>query len=101
MFCGLVFINLDLQAPALKLQAADLESEIREYCPRVDEVQFAQRDHYSVASNWKVMVDNFLECYHCHPAHKDFVDLVDMDSYLEGPCDLFQPYIKCGSDYRK
>ena len=27
------------------------------------------------------MVDNFLECYHCAPAHKDFVNLVDMDSY--------------------
>jgi len=81
VFCGLVFVNLDLDAAPLKEQAADLETEIREFCPRVDEVQFAQRDHYDVASNWKVMVDNFLECYHCHPAHKDFVNLVDMDRY--------------------
>ena len=29
----------------------------------------------------KILVDNFLECYHCAPAHKDFVDLVDMNSY--------------------
>ena len=27
------------------------------------------------------MVDNFLECYHCPVAHKDFCDLVDMDTY--------------------
>jgi choline monooxygenase len=93
VFCGLVFINLDLQAPALKLQAADLESEIQEYCPRVDEVQFAQRDHYRVASNWKVMVDNFLECYHCHPAHKDFVDLVDMDSYTSKVHGIYSSHI--------
>ena len=25
------------------------------------------------------MVDNFLECYHCPTAHKDFCALVDMD----------------------
>ena len=81
VFCGLVFVNLDLGAAPLKQQAASLEKEIRKFCPRVDEVTFAQRDDYDVASNWKMLVDNFLECYHCAPAHKDFVSLVDMDSY--------------------
>ena len=80
-FCGLLFINLDLDAAPLSEQAAGLEQEIRAYCPSVDDLAFAQRDTYQVKSNWKVMVDNFLECYHCHPAHKDFVDLVDMKSY--------------------
>lgn len=81
VFCGLIFVNLDAQASPLREQTAELESEIREFCPRVDEVVFAQRDTYKVASNWKVLADNFLECYHCQPAHKDFVNLVDMDSY--------------------
>ncbi len=81
VFCGLVFVNLDPDAPPLGQQAAGLEKEIRDFCPRVDEVTFAQRDEYRVDCNWKVMIDNFLECYHCHPAHKDFVSLVDMDSY--------------------
>ncbi len=81
VFCGMVFVNLDEQAPSLKSLTGNLETEIRTYCPTVDELVFAQRDRYEVESNWKVMVDNFLECYHCHVAHKDFVDLVDMDSY--------------------
>ena len=93
VFCGLVFINLDLEAEALKLQAADLENEIRSFCPRVDEVQFAQRDTYRVVSNWKVMVDNFLECYHCHTAHKDFVNLVDMDSYSSKVNGIYSSHI--------
>jgi len=80
-FCGLVFINLDQNAVPLAEQAGELEKEIRDICPSVDDLAFAQRDTYDVACNWKVMIDNFLECYHCHPAHKDFVDLVDMDSY--------------------
>ena len=81
VFCGFVFVNLDPDAVPLKDQTEHLEEEIRHYCPQIEELQFAQRDTYDVACNWKVMIDNFLECYHCHPAHKDFVDLVDMDSY--------------------
>jgi len=81
VFCGLVFVNLDPEAKSLKQQTGGLEDEIRHFCPRIDEVKFAQRDTYDVASNWKIMVENFLECYHCAPAHKDFVNLVDMDSY--------------------
>jgi len=39
------------------------------------------RGRYDIASNWKNVVDNFLECYHCHVAHPDFVTLVEMDTY--------------------
>jgi len=81
VFCGLVFINLNSEAVSLKEQTGDLENEIRKYCPGVDGLTFAQRDTYNVESNWKVMVDNFLECYHCATAHRDFVDLVDMNRY--------------------
>src|SRR5262249_44767304 len=41
----------------------------------------AKRLVYDVRTNWKNVIDNFLECYHCHIAHKEFVDLVDMDTY--------------------
>ena len=81
VFCSMVFVNLDPDAAPLAEQAGELEAEIRHYCPRIDELVFAQRDTFKVQSNWKVLIDNFLECYHCDPAHKDFVDLVDMDSY--------------------
>ncbi len=81
IYAGFVFVNCDPEAVPLKEQAGDLEAEIRHYCPRIDDLVFAQRDSYDVACNWKVMIDNFLECYHCHTAHKDFVDLVNMDSY--------------------
>ncbi len=80
-FCGLIFINLDQDAEPLKDQTRDLEHEIREYCPTVDSLVFSQRDHYEVSCNWKVLIDNYLECYHCDTAHRDFVDLVDLKSY--------------------
>ena len=77
----MVFINLDSEAASLKGQTGELENEIHQSCPDVDGLVFAQRDDFNLACNWKIAVDNFLECYHCAVAHKDFVDLVDMDSY--------------------
>ena len=81
VMCGLVFVNLDLSAPSLASQTDGLEAEIRSFCPEIDSVLFVRRDRFEVESNWKTMVENFLECYHCAPAHRDFVDLVDMPSY--------------------
>ncbi|MEO1159213.1 MAG: aromatic ring-hydroxylating dioxygenase subunit alpha [Pseudomonadota bacterium] len=81
VFCGMIMVNLDPDAVSFAEQFQGLEDEIRHYMPSVDTLTFAQRDTFDVASNWKVLVDNFLECYHCAPAHKDFVDLVDMNSY--------------------
>ena len=81
VFCGMILINLDPDATPFAEQYQGLEEEIRQYMPSVDTLEFAQRDRFDVAANWKVLVDNFLECYHCATAHKDFVDLVDMNSY--------------------
>ncbi|QGX98908.1 aromatic ring-hydroxylating dioxygenase subunit alpha [Roseovarius faecimaris] len=89
VFCGLVLVNLDPNATPFAEQMGDLEKEIRAYVPSVDDLQFAQRDTYEVEANWKVLIDNFLECYHCAPAHKDFVDLVDMNSYRTITCGLY------------
>ena len=81
VFCGMIMVNLDPDASPFVEQFVGLEDEIRQYMPSVDTLEFAQRDTFDVESNWKVLIDNFLECYHCAPAHKDFVDLVDMNSY--------------------
>jgi len=80
-FGGFVYVNLDPTARPLGKQAGDLAVEIERWAPDVAELTHARRLTYDVASNWKNVVDNFLECYHCHVAHKEFVDLVDMDTY--------------------
>jgi choline monooxygenase len=92
-FCGMIFINLDMAAESLASQTGNLEAEIRHYCPDVDHLAFAQRDTYDVSCNWKVMMDNFLECYHCHTAHRDFVDLVDMKSYRSTVHGIYSSHI--------
>ncbi|MEU6375831.1 SRPBCC family protein [Streptomyces sp. NPDC046909] len=80
-FGGMVYVNLDTTAAPLAEQAGDLAADIARWAPDVAELTHAKRLTYEVRSNWKNVIDNFLECYHCHIAHKEFVDLVDMDTY--------------------
>jgi len=32
----------------------------------------AHRERYAIAANWKLAVENYLECYHCAPAHPEY-----------------------------
>ncbi|MEM7439437.1 MAG: ring-hydroxylating oxygenase subunit alpha [Pseudomonadota bacterium] len=80
-FCGFIYVNLDADAPSLASQTGDLETEIRHWAPDIEDLTFAHRLTYDIKSNWKNVVDNFLECYHCPTAHKDFCTLVDMETY--------------------
>jgi phenylpropionate dioxygenase-like ring-hydroxylating dioxygenase large terminal subunit len=40
---------------------------------------FRERVHHAVDANWKIAVENYLECCHCPVAHPDFSALVDVD----------------------
>jgi choline monooxygenase len=80
-FCGFIFVNLDSPAQSLRKISGALEAEIRHWAADVDQLTFGHRLTYDIKSNWKNVVDNFLECYHCPVAHKDFCTLVDMKTY--------------------
>jgi carnitine monooxygenase subunit len=80
-FGPLLFVNLDRNAAPLAAQAEGLLAEIRRYAPDLDKVTKVASQSWEIEANWKVVVDNFLECYHCEPAHPAFAQLVDMDSY--------------------
>lgn len=80
-FCGFVYVNLDTASPSLSKLSGNLENEIRHWAPDIDKLTFGHRLTYDIKSNWKNVVDNFLECYHCPVSHKDFCTLVDMKTY--------------------
>ena len=82
--CDFVFFNLGLEADSLNNQAPGLEQDLQERLPNLDQMKPLDTFTYgpaAMAANWKVVVDNFLECYHCAPAHPDFATLFDMSSY--------------------
>lgn len=80
-FCHLIFVNLDKEAQSLASQTGDLAKEVMEYAPDLANLTYATRLTYRIKANWKSVTDNFLECYHCPVSHKDFVSLVELDTY--------------------
>ncbi len=46
------------------------------------QLKIAARRQYPVRGNWKLALENFLECYHCGPAHKSLVTAHDWDYAL-------------------
>ncbi len=49
---------------------------------RMAELKIAARQHYPINANWKLAIENFLECYHCGPSHKSLVTTHNWDYTL-------------------
>ena len=80
-FCGLVFVNLDPDAPSMTETYPGAAEAIQSLLATTDRLLPASIVTFEIGGNWKNVGDNLLECYHCHPAHRAFVDLIDMDTY--------------------
>ena len=87
MFLDSAFVNLDPNATPLSDIAGDLEKDIRVRAPFVNKLdthsKFLADDigMTNINAGWKVVVDNYVECYHCEHAHKDFCDMISMNTY--------------------
>jgi phenylpropionate dioxygenase-like ring-hydroxylating dioxygenase large terminal subunit len=79
-----VFVNPDPEAEPLEDFLDDVPERIAAAGLDVDSLRFLQRPESELAANWKLCIENFLECYHCPVAHPGFSAVVDVspDSYL-------------------
>jgi choline monooxygenase len=73
---GLIFVNLDPDAPPLMDHASALLEEMRARNPEFESLIRVHRYEVDVAANWKTIVDNNHECYHCDANHKSLLELV-------------------------
>jgi choline monooxygenase len=78
-----LFVNPDPDAVSLEEHLGDLP-EILARDIDLDALAFHSRVEFGSNANWKIVVENFLECYHCPTAHPSFSDEVDVhpDRYL-------------------
>ncbi len=83
VFVGkLIFFNLDAEATPLSELAAELAAEIAAEVPAFERLVVAPgRVSAPIQANWKVTVDNYLECYHCRTAHPALASLMDLRSF--------------------
>ena len=72
---GYLFVHLD-PSPTTTLaeQLGDVPARVARY-PLTD-VRSGARAVYEVAANWKVLAENYNECYHCGPVHPELCELV-------------------------
>ena len=74
VFEGLIYINLSAG------RAADFELITQHLSPFVAAhgltgAKVVHRETYPTDGNWKLVVENFQECYHCVPAHPEYTDV--------------------------
>jgi Rieske 2Fe-2S family protein len=78
---GLVWVSLAANPPPVADQvlpqlAERLGDAGRLTAYRMGELRVARTLDYEVEANWKVIVENFMECYHCAPMHPELVRLL-------------------------
>jgi Rieske 2Fe-2S family protein len=66
---GLVFVDSSGQAPPLAGSLGTLDSLIAPYEP--ERLVVAGQHDYEVAANWKILTENYHECYHCPAIHPE------------------------------
>lgn len=70
VFAGMIFLNFDADPVPFDAIANDLAAPLAPY--GLDHARVAHRENYPIASNWKLAVENYCECYHCVPAHPEY-----------------------------
>jgi choline monooxygenase len=73
-----VFVNADPDAAPLAQTLGPLPDIAREHGLDPAALAFHHRVRYGCDANWKVAVENYLECYHCAVAHPAFSAVVDV-----------------------
>ena len=73
-----VFVNADRGAQPLRDQFGRVLDVIAESGIDLDSLVLYSRDEWESYSNWKTMLENYLECYHCAVAHPGFSAAIDV-----------------------
>lgn len=78
LFGPLIFVAPTEQPPIAFLdQIAPLPEMIETWGIDLSSLKFANKTEHAMATNWKVYIDNVLECYHCPQAHKQLCEMLN------------------------
>ncbi len=82
---GFLFLNLARDPQPFTTAFAPL---IGRFSPwQISTLRVASQIEYNVSANWKLIVQNYSECYHCPTVHPE---LAKMSPFRSGQNDLFQ-----------
>lgn len=67
---GLIFVNADPDAADFNAALDRIDPALAPY--DLGSAKIAHRAVYRVDANWKLALENYLECYHCAPSHRSY-----------------------------
>ena len=73
IFQGLIFINCDNQASEFSPFLEPIAKPLGAY--DLDNAKVAESKTYKIDANWKLCLENYLECYHCGSSHRQYAKL--------------------------
>ena len=72
-FEGLVFVNADPEAADFGALLEPVRAPLAAY--QLPRAHIAHQHQYRVRANWKLCLENYLECYHCATSHRAYARL--------------------------
>jgi glycine betaine catabolism A len=75
---GWLFVDLSLTAGPVDSTFAGLDGILAPYEP--ERLRCAARHEYVISANWKLIAENYHECYHCTSIHPALCDVTPPDS---------------------
>lgn len=99
VFHGFIFVNLSDREPV------DFDATFGDLAPYLDfhgfaDAKIAHMQSYPTTANWKLVVENFVECYHCTPSHPEFSSMHPPEALVafgagpsSGPADAVAQYL--------
>jgi choline monooxygenase len=74
-----LFVNPDVAAAPLAETLSDLPELLAQSGLDISVLRFHSHHEWELQVNWKVALENYLECYHCPVAHPGFSKVIDVD----------------------
>ena len=71
---GFIFISLAENPPDFSKVLHDYDPFLSPY--KINDAKVAYQKRYELRTNWKLIAENFRECYHCGPAHPEYCNAV-------------------------
>lgn len=102
---GWIFVNASGDAPSLQDWMGDLEPIVRLYEP--EQLRLGATHSYEIAANWKLVCENYDECYHCPQIHPQLCRVSPPESgenpshrgaFVGGPMDLVPQAVTMSMD---
>jgi Rieske 2Fe-2S family protein len=95
---GWLFANASGDAQSFEEHAGNLEDLVRNH--GCEDLVVAARHDYEIVANWKILAENYHECYHCSSIHPELCEVSPPTSggdnlepegaWIGGPMDLYE-----------